>query len=189
MTSRLSALALAFCLAPPVARAADDENPYKNVKENDFATYKMKVKVGPLELDGTTTQLITAKTDKEVTVKITATINGMEAPAQEQKIDLTKPYDPTKVGGGLPAGTEATVEKGKDGKEKVKVGGKDYEATWTTYKVKAKANGIEIEGDAKTWMAKDVPMGLVKMESTMTIMKMEMKMTMELAESGNKKKN
>jgi hypothetical protein len=179
---------LALCVAPLAARA-DDENPYKNVKEGDFATYKMKIKVGPLEIDGTTTQTIVAKTDKEATVKITASVNGMEAPAQEQKIDLTKPYDPTKVGGGLPAGADASVEKGKEGKEKVKLGGKEYDATWTTYKVKAKANGIEIEGEAKTWTAKDVPMGLIKMESTMTVMKMEMKMSMEMTESGNKKKN
>jgi len=187
MTSRLLAV-LVLGFAPLVARG-DDDNPYKNVKEGDFATYKMKIKVGPLELEGTTTQTIVAKTATEATVRITANVNGMEAPAQEQKIDLTKPYDPTKVGGGLPAGAEASVEKGKDGKEKLKLGGKEYDATWTVYKVKAKANGVEIEGEAKTWTAKNVPMGLLKMESTMTVMKMEMKMTMELTESGNNKKN
>lgn len=186
MTLRLLAAALAVAVAPLAARAADEENPYKSVKVGDFATYKMKVSVGPIALDGTTTQSITAKTEKEATVKITASINGMEAPAQEQKVDLTKPYDPTKVGGGLPAGTEATVEKGKDGKEKIKVGGKEYDTTWTTYKVKAKANGMDIDAEVKVWQSKDVPMGMVKMEMTATVAKMDMKMTMELSESGNK---
>jgi hypothetical protein len=185
MTARVLAV-FAVCLAPVALSAADDDNPYKNVKVGDFATYKMKVAVGPLSLDGTTTQTITAKTDKEAKVKVTASVNGMEAPAQEQTVDLTKPYDPTKVGQ-LPAGTEATVEKGKSGTEKIKAAGKEYDCTWTSYKVKAKANGMDIDADVKVWTAKDVPMGMVKMEMTASIAKMEMKMTMELSESGNKK--
>jgi len=129
--TRLLAAALAACLAPLAARAADDDNPYKNVKVGDYSTYKMNTKVGQIAVTGTITQTITAKTDKEATAKVTGTVtvNGtaMEIPAQEQKVDLTKPYDPTKVGGGLPAGTEAKVEKLKEGKEKVKVAGKEYD--------------------------------------------------------------
>lgn len=186
MTVRLLAALLAVAIAPIAARAADDENPYKNVKAGDFATYKMKVNVGPIAIDGTTTQSITAKNDKEATVKVTATVNGMEAPAQEQKVDLTKPYDPTKVGGGLPGGAEAKVEKGKEGKEKIKAGGKEFECTWTEYKVKAKANGMEIDADIKVWMSKDVPMGMVKMTMKAAVAKMDMEMSMELSEFGNK---
>jgi hypothetical protein len=185
MKARLFAV-LALCLAPVALRGADDDNPYKNVKVGDYATYKMSVKVGPLALDGTTTQTITAKTEKEAKVKVTASVNGMEAPAQEQTVDLTKPYDPTKVGS-LPAGTEADVKKDKEGKEKIKAAGKEYDCTWTTYKVKAKANGMDIDADVKVWTAKEVPMGMVKMEMKATIAKMEMVMTMDLSESGNKK--
>jgi hypothetical protein len=184
MTIRLLAAVLAICLAPFAVCGADDENPYKGAKKGDFATYKIKAKVGPLEVEGTTTQTVVAASDKEVKVKVTASVNGMEAPAQEQTIDLTKPYDPTKVGG-LP-GTDATVEKGKDGKEKLTLNKKEYETTWTTYKVKAKVMGAEIDADMKVWSSKDVKMGIVKMEVTANIMKQEMKMTMELAESGNK---
>jgi hypothetical protein len=197
--------AFALCAAPLAATAQDkkpaddkkpaagekpaaDENPYKNVKVGDFATYKMNVKAGPLALTGTTTQTITAKTDKEATVEVTANVSGMDVPAQKQVIDLTKPYDPTQVGGGLPAGTDATVEKGKDGKEKIKVGGKEYDTTWTTYKVKATAGGQKFDADVKVWTAKDVPMGTVKMEMTANIADMKMEMTMELSETGNKKK-
>ena len=74
MTIRLLATSLAICLVPFLARAADEEHPYKNVKKGDFATYKMKVKVGPLDIDGTTTQTVTAKDDKEATVKVTASV-------------------------------------------------------------------------------------------------------------------
>ena len=113
----------------------------------------------------------------------------MTANTAGQKIDLTKPFDPTKVGGGggLPPGTDVKVEKGKEGKEKIKVGGKEYDSTWTTYKVKGKAMGQEVDAEVKVWMSKAAPMGMVKMEMTAAIAKMEMKMTMELSESGNKK--
>lgn len=186
MRVRLFAVALVVCTAPVAARAADDENPYKNVKVGDFATYKMTTKVAGFDVAGTMTQSITKKTDKEATIKVVASVNGMDLPAQEQTIDLTKPYDPTKVGG-LPGGADATVEKGKEGKEKLKVAGKEYETTWTTYKVKAKANGQDIAADVKTWMSKDVPMGMVKMDMKMEVMKMQVEMSMELTETGNKK--
>jgi hypothetical protein len=187
MRVRLLVAVLALATAPVVARSADDDNPYKNVKVGDFATYKMTTKVAGFDVAGTITQSIVKKTDKEATVKVVANVNGMELPAQEQTIDLTKPYDPTK-GANLPAGTDATVEKGKEGKEKLKVGGKEYETTWTTYKVKAKTMGQDIAADMKTWMSKEVPMGMVKMEMTMEIMQMKVQMTMELTETGNNNK-
>ena len=181
---------LALVAAPFAARAADDENPYKNAKVGDYATYKMTTKIANFNVDGTITQSVTAVTKEEVTVKATGKVklgdNEMEIPAQEQKIDLTKPFDPTKVGS-LPGGADAKVEKGKEGKEKVKVGDKSYETTWTTYKVKAKAMGQEIDADVKAWMAKDVPGGMVKMTMTAEVAGQKMEMVMELTETGNKK--
>ena len=117
-------------------------------------------------------------------MKVTGKLNGMDIPAQEQKIDLTKPYDPTKTA--LPPGTEAKVEKLKDGKEKVKAAGKDYECTWETYKLKAKANDMEFESEIKAWMCKDVPLMLIKMEMAMEIVGMKIEMAMMLTESGSK---
>ena len=183
---------LALVLAPVVARAADEENPYKTAKVGDFATYKMTTKVAGLNLDGSITQTVTEKSDKEATVKATGVIefggNKMDIPAQEQKIDLTKPFDPTKAGA-LPGGAEAKVEKGKEGKEKIKVGGKEYEATWTTYTAKMKLMGQDIDADMKVWMAKGVPAGgMVKMTMTAKIGGQDMEMVMELTESGNTKK-
>ena len=176
MTIRLFAALLALVVAPVLARSADDDNPFKNVKVGDYATYKTTTKGAASEVAGTITQSVTKKTDKEATVKTVTNFNGMEMPPQERTIDLTKPYDPTKASV-LTPGADVSVEKGKDGKEKVKVGGKEYEATWTTYTVKGKAGGMEITADVKAWMSKDVPLGMVKME-----------MTMELTESGNKDK-
>jgi hypothetical protein len=184
--------AVVVCFAPIALRAQDD-NPFKNSKVGDFATYKMETKVAGFTVAGTMTQTVTAKTDKEVTLKGTGKINlmgkEMDIPATEQKIDLTKPFDPTNLGGqgGLPGGAKAKVEKDKDGKEKIKVGGKDYDCTWTTYKVKANANGIDITADLKVWMTKDIPMGMAKMEMKAELMGQAMNMTLELSESGNKK--
>jgi hypothetical protein len=193
MTVRLIAAMLAVCIVSVATRAADQDNPYKNAKVGDYATYKMSMKLADFTIAGSTTQSVTAKSDKEATVKTTGSFelmgNKMDIPEQTQTIDLTKPFDPTKVGGGgLPPGTEVKVEKGKEGKEKVKVGGKEYDCTWTTYTVKGKASGQDITADVKAWMSKDMPLGMVKMEMSADIAKMKMEMTMELTETGNKKK-
>ena len=185
MNIRLLAAAFVVVLAPVSSRAADDENPYKNAKVGDFATYKMSMKVAGMDLGGTITQSVTAKTDKEVTLKVTGKINGMDVPEQEQKIDITKAFDPTKLAN--QTGTDVKVEKGKEGKEKLKVMGKEYESTWTSYKVKGKANGVDIDSDMKVWLAKDLPAAMGKMEMTMTVMGMKIEMTMDLSETGSKK--
>ena len=184
MRARLLA-ALSVLAVVPFAFAADEENPYKKAKVGDYATYKMTTKIAGMNLEGTVTQTCSAKNDKEATIKVTANINGMEIPAQEQKIDLTKPYDPTKAA--FPDGTDAKIEKVKDGKEKIKVGEKEYETTWETYKIKVKTNGMEIDADMKVWTSKDVLLQMVKMEMTTEVAGMKLEMEMELSESGNKK--
>jgi hypothetical protein len=180
---------VALALASVVARAADEENPYKNAKVGDFAVYTMDTKVAGIAVNGTITQKVTKKDEKEATVEVTGTLefggNKMDIPAQTQKIDLTKPFDPTK-GANLPAGTDAKVEKGKEGKEKLKVNGKEYDCTWTTYTVKAKVMNQDIDADVKAWMAKDVPTGMVKMTMTADVGGQKMEMKMELKEAGNK---
>jgi hypothetical protein len=182
--------ALTLAAVAPTVRAADDENPYKSAKVGDYATYTMVTKVANNDLTGTITQTVTKKDDKEATVKVTGEIefggNKMKFPEQEQKIDLTKPFDPTK-GANLPGGADAKVEKGKEGKEKIKVGGKEYDTTWTTYKVKAKLMNQDIDADIKAWTAKNVPSGMVKMTMSAEIAGQKMEMTMELKETGNKK--
>ena len=193
MPSRVLIAVIGMFLSSAAGRAADEDNPYKKSKVGDFSTYKLETTVAGMTLPGTLTRTVTAKSDKEVTVKATGKISLMgqevDIPPTEEKIDLTKPYDPTKVGGAgaLPAGVEAKAEKVKDGKEKIKVAGKDYDCTWVTYKTTAKAQGIEIAGEVKVWMSKEIPMGMAKLELTAKISGQDMKMTMELSETGNKK--
>jgi hypothetical protein len=184
MNLRLFAAALALAAAPTAF--ADDENPYKKAKVGDFSTYKMTTKIGGLNVDGTITQEITAKDDKEATVKTSGKVNGMDIPANEVKIDLTKPYDPTKATGNLPPGANVQVEKLKDGKEKVKVAGKDYDATWETYKMKVNAMGMAFETEMKVWQAKELGIPMVKMEMTAEVGGQKMEVSMEMTETGNK---
>ncbi len=187
MKTRLLAAALALVVLPFAARAADEENPYKKAKLGDFATYKMTTKIAGLNVEGTLTQTVTEKTDKAVKIKTVGKVNGMDIPAVDQEIDLTKPYDPTKATGNLPAGADVKVEKLKDGKEKVKVGGKDYDTTWETYKMKIKQAGMEIESEMKVWQSKELAIPMVKMEMNAEVMGMKMEILMELTEAGTGK--
>jgi hypothetical protein len=188
---------IAFCVLPLVARTAenDDYYPYKSAKVGDSVTYKVTIKDGPLSLAGSTSQTVVSKTEKEATIKVTGTISGMELTPTTQIYDITKPFDPTKISG-FPSGIEATVEKQKDVKEKVKAAGKDYDSTMTTYKVKAKMNGGDFDGTVKVWMSKDMPLGVVKFEITADVSTKKenakdatrkIEMTMEAAEIGTKK--
>ncbi len=191
MTMRSLTAVLALGFIGLAVRAADEPNPYKDTKVGDYATYTMTMKIGALNTKGTVTQTVVKKSDKEVTVEVTGTatdFNGQEKaiPAQKQTVDLTKPYDPTQAAK-LPPGVNAKVEKGKEGKEKIKAGGKEYETTWHTYKVKAEAMGQKIDADVKVWMAKGVPGGMVKMTMITEVAGQKLEMTMDLKETGSKK--
>ncbi|HEY1191210.1 MAG TPA: hypothetical protein VGE74_26480 [Gemmata sp.] len=181
---------LALCLTPVAVRAADEDNPYKSARVGDFASYKLTTKIGTLSIDGTLVQTVTDKSDKEATIHLvgSASLAGDKKDVERtQKVDLTKPFDPTKSGI-IPGGGDTKVEKLKEGKEKIKVGGKEYDATWTTYKTKAKALGADVDGDMKVWVAKGVPSGLVKMSIRAKLAGQDMDVLLELTESGNKKK-
>ncbi|MCI0704885.1 MAG: hypothetical protein L0241_27820 [Planctomycetia bacterium] len=187
MLLRSFAALLALAIAPLAVRAADEVNPYKDAKVGDYVKYTIKGKAGPIPLDGTLTQIVTAKTDKQVTIKFSGKLGDTDLPEQEEKIDLTKPFDPTKAGQ-LPIGGDAKIEKLKEGKEKIKVNGKEYDCAWTTYKFTAKLMNIDFAGEIKAWTAKDLPAGMVKMTMTGNVLMQDVNMTMELAETGNMKK-
>ncbi len=181
-------VALFAALAPLGAGAQDSVvNPYKNVKVGDYATYTMTMKFGGLEVKGTVTNTVKAVTAKEATLEVTGTMNGMPIPPQTQKIDITKDFDPTAAGLAKNGGKDAKVEKVAEGKEKLTIGGKSYEATWLTYKVTTKTPLGEVNGDVKAWVGKDIPLGLGKMEMTSQVNGMEIKMKMEQTEAGSKK--
>jgi hypothetical protein len=185
MNLRLLAAALALAAAP-VAFAADDENPYKKAKVGDFSTYKMTTKVPGGSVEGTMTQEVTAKDDKEATVRTSGKVSGADIPPNDVKIDLTKPYDPTKATGPLPPGANVQVEKLKDGKEKIKVAGKEYDSTWETYKMKITSGGMSFDAEMKVWQSKEVAIPILKMEMTGEVQGMKMEVAMELTETGNR---
>jgi hypothetical protein len=186
MKARLFAAVLAIAVAPFVARAADEENPYKKAKVGDFATYKMTTKAMGFNAEATVTQTVVENDGKEVTIETTGKFMGMDINVPKQKIDLSKPFDPTKATGPMPAGAQAQVEKLKEGKEKLKVGSKEYETKWETYKVKMKAAGMDFESDMKVWQAKDLTIPVVKVEVTTEVAGQKMEMQMEMTEIGTK---
>lgn len=173
---------LAF-LAPLATQGQEKmDNPYKTAKVGDYVAYKIITSLGGRNLEMAMKQTVTAKDDKEVTVKTTTKIMGNEVPTQTTKIDLTKPFDITSaVVQGKKSGQ---FEKTGEGKEKVKVGAKTYECTWISGKVVAEANGKKIESDVKVWMSKEVPMsGMVRMEMKSDLANVQM----EISGSGSEK--
>lgn len=172
----------------PLASAEDMENPFKKAKVGDWTEYKMTTAAMGVNIDGTVKMTVTAKDEKEATLEVTGKVkfmgNETPIPVQKQKIDLTKAYDPTNAAN-VPKGTDAKVEKDGEGKEKIKVGGKEYDTTWTKMKVKTKVANMDFDSDVKVWVSKDVPLsGMVKME----VKSKQADVTMELSGSGNASK-
>jgi len=179
---------LALCAAEPdkPEKKTDtkaEENPYKKAEKGQWATYKMAMKFAGNNIDGTMKQTVVEKDDKSITLEVVMNILGQEQ-KQTQKIDLTKPFNP--LGGpGLPPGAEVKMEKKESGKESIEVGGKKQDTEWTSYKVAVSANGMNIDGDVKVWLAKELPMGgVVKTEMKMKLMGQEMEMAMNMEKHG-----
>ncbi len=179
MSLRYAGVALTLLIVPVVARAAETDNPYQNAKKGDWVMFKVSAQFGDRRIEGSLKQTVTAKDEKSVTVRNLTKFMGMELPAQEQKIDLTKPFNP--ASGSVPGANNAKIEKLDSGKETIEVGGKKYECEWVKNKVTVDAGGMKIESETKTWTSKSAPLaGLVKIESKMT----QGGSTMELADSG-----
>lgn len=179
----LSASAI-LLLAFSVGSAGDKkgkevDNPFKTAKVGDYINYKLSTKIGDFAVDGNLTQTVTARDEKTVTVEAVGTVLGKKTPPQKTEIDLTKPFDPTSA---------ATQGKGKfektgEGKEKIKVGGKEYDTTWISGKAVAEAGGLKIESTVKVWFSKQVPLnGMVKMETKADLANV----TIELSDHGSK---
>jgi hypothetical protein len=177
-------------LVIPLAVHAD-EHPYARVLVGDYATYSIKTKVAEVVVEGIVTQTVTAKTDKEVTVKITGKItfneNQQIIPPREQKLDLSKPFDPTKFYFPLPQGAEVQVQKAREGQEKISLRERSFYCTWTEYNIQAKAPGTDLSSVVKVWISQDIPMGVVKMimNATPPNTNQKLEVILELKEMGN----
>jgi hypothetical protein len=185
MRTRLLVFAVAVFLLPLASRGQDkDENPFRKAKVGDYATFKMTTSVMGKDIEITMKQTVTAVDDKEVTVKASTSFMGIEVPggSQSTKIDLTKPYDPTMAAAGGKG--KGKFEKSGEGKEKIKIGDKEYDCTWIAGKVTADVKGKAINSDIKAWFAKTVPLsGMVKMEMKSNLANV----VMELTETGSAK--
>jgi len=178
---RITSAALLLALIAFVGRAEDLEHPYKSAKVGDWVEYTSHTEGNGFKMDSTTKQTVTAKSDKEVTIKIDSEMQGRKN-SQETKIDLTKKFDPNEMPG-MPGGAKPKVEKIKEGDESVTVGGKQYATHWVENKITMEMQGMKMENQSKTWTAKEAPLGgMVKMEMNMS---MGMKMTMEMTASGS----
>jgi hypothetical protein len=178
MFLRMLAIFSALAITAPMLAEDSAVHPFKSAKVGDYTVMKME---SP-QVKMTTRQEISAvDPDKSVTLKITTTINGMAPSTTEQKIDLTKKFDPT---GKESMPKDAKLEELGTGKETVKLGDKSYECEWRKMKITVKAGGMDIVTETKVWTSKAVPLnGFVKMENTA----FGQTTTMELVESSAKK--
>jgi len=157
--------------------AQEAEQPLKRAKVGDYAVFKTT----GAGVTGTSKQEVIAVTEKEVTIRFTSTINGMELPTTEQKIDLTQKADPA---------VEAEnrkkfkiVDTGK-GQVTLKIDGKDYKCDWRSMTTTATVNGMDYVTESKLWMSKDAPVfGMIKSETK----SFGQTTVVELTESGSKK--
>jgi hypothetical protein len=183
MVPRFLSAALVLVFVPLTVRAGDaKENPFKKAKVGDWVSYKTIASFGGNELEGSTKQTVSAKDDDTVTLKITGKFGDKEIPAQEVKVDLTKPFNPQSLFSMGKKNPKAKVEKAGEGKEELKVGGKTYDCKWSKSKITTEFMGNEMTSDLKVWTATNVPLaGMVKME----IKSDKGGFTLELTGSGN----
>src|SRR5262245_18266742 len=162
------AVILLACVGPASLRA-DDDNPFKDAKVGDWVEYKYSARnyTAPRGTEAQIKMTVIAKDDKELTYEIGGWAPGV---VEKVKIDLTMPHDPIALAAlsnyhnfGSLKEKDVTAEKLGEGKEKLKVGGKEYEPRWTQmkYTIKLTYPGL---GErryvmlAKTWVSKDVPL-------------------------------
>jgi hypothetical protein len=157
------AAALLICSVPAI-QAADKENPFKNAEVGDWVAYKMTGLT-----DAKSKMTVVAKDDKQATYELatTFTAGGKEvtAPVRTLRVDLTKPYDP--LAAANLQQNNVKVETLGEGKEKIKLGDKEFDTRWTKMKTTSKVNNMTVQAEFKMWFSDDVPLsGLVKMEET-----------------------
>jgi hypothetical protein len=182
------------CVSVPFAGEKDKDkdkpkatdNPFRTAKVGDFVSYKMTTKVAGNDLEGTMKTSVTEVNEKTVKLKSTIAIMGFSLPGPDSTVDLTKPYDPIGAVDAVDLGQKGgKFEKTGEGKEKLKVAGKEYEANWITGKSKGEAKGVKIDSEIKIWFSKAVPLnGMLKMEAKASIANI----VLELSEIGGAKK-
>ena len=178
MSKLTTLITLAAVLALAAAGIALDKKPddkkaekVDNPEFKSWSKYKAgtsKVEKQSIESNGmkvavtSTTKLVEVSDDKcVIETESVSTLDGKEIKSPPMKRDVPKQVDKAQVGAeylktGKPEGTT------EEGKEKVKVGGTEYECKW--YKTKAKLPSDD-EVTTQMWLNEDVPGLYVKMVS------------------------
>jgi hypothetical protein len=170
---------------PP--KEAGQVHPYKNAKAGDSATYQMTCTQNGKAIDPwTLTRTVLEVKDNVVTIESSFAVKIGAGKDPDLKIDLAKPLDPLSLG--LVSGTDATMLK--SGTEKISVGDKEYDCSWTTYSVNHEPVGRP-KGEYKIWICKDVvgPVKVIYTGYKGPIAKpILVELTVLLSESSNKAK-
>jgi|SRR5581483_7853858 len=158
MARWLAVTALAF-LVLGTARAQTGENPFRTAKVGDWARYKMTTRAKGLDFDVEVMQKVTARDAKFVTLSTTNKLKDKEFPGKEEKIDLSKPYNPAAAKG---AKEKAKVEKIDEGAEKITVAGKSHACKRTKFKVTTTDQKVS---QVTIWVSPALPLsGMAKLE-------------------------
>ena len=164
---RTKILAL-FLAAICMAMRAEDENPYKNAKVGDWVEYKSSTVMPQMKMESKMKRTVTAKTEKEVTIKMDTEMPNVPPQSTEMKIDLTTKYDPLTAGMQRGGAKPPVIEKVGEGDETLNLGGKEYKTHWIDNKMTMEMGGNKMESQSKVWMSKDAPLGgMVRMEMKM----------------------
>jgi hypothetical protein len=114
------------------------DNPFRSAKVGDFVVYKATTSYLGMDFESDVKVSVIAKDEKEATIRYALVEKNDSVPDQEGKIDLTKPYDPVATTLG---NKEGKYERIAEGKEKIKVGGKEYDTTWISTKAVYEVDG------------------------------------------------
>lgn len=178
MQRKLAAFIVAATLGLALSARAGEENALAKASVGDWVRYKttmtMKANIPNLPADapamtneGTLFTTITAKDDKQATLKSVAkmTNNGqtMEMPS-ENTIPLDKAFDPSdEYTKSLPPGI--TAKEVKSEKQKQTVGGKELDCDYREFELTLAEDGGN--GTMKVWTAQALPFRVVKVEMTL----------------------
>ena len=173
---KLGVILVGLCLLAGLR--AEEDNPFKKAKVGDWVSYTMKVEMPGTVIEAEMKQIVTAKTEKEVTFESITTREGQESKSPSITVKLDQKFDPLQ----LPEG--AKLKEIAKGDEKITAGGKTFDTQWQQVEVTTKNGDQDVTTKAKIWLSATVPLT--------TIVKIttdggdQGKLTMELKDFGSK---
>lgn len=166
MTTPIRLAVLAAVFATAASGEAQEKKPddkkaerVENPEYKWWSSFKAGTSVVMTTTLGTGTLFPMTVTTKLVEVKDDKVVVQMKEPATKRDIPkhLDNPMPGFDPKSGEPDGTTEV------GKEKVKIGGTEYQCKWFKFKQKQKTATGEEELEGQVWMSDEVPGGMVKM--------------------------